>query len=363
VRQVHAQARRPERVVAVVLAILAGLLVVRWWSSATLPGAAPPPPAVQTGPHTGRLVVSGLNPVVLDLASGLAQRLPGGFDDPPQLALALPEGTIWITRWDAWVIVTAPGATPRRLGRAYGVLPSLTPGRVWLVWAATSTDAHYELTEVALADGRTTARLDLPVWTPPMAFTRAGIVARDMVARTLVLLDPAGRRRLRVFGSDVDFIDAQADLVAWIDDAGLHLLDLAGGRDAPTRLVKAPDDLAWLRIGPLGFTGCCSRIGRFGPGGRTLAVFAEMRRPGDPGLALVDVAGATARAVAGSRDAIPFNCLNCVGWSPAGDWVFWLSTTPGQVGAAAVGRGGPAIDLAVDSQALIDSAPNGIAGA
>jgi hypothetical protein len=53
----------------------------------------------------------------------------------------------------------------------------------------------------------------------------------------------------------------------------------------------------------------------------------QLRRPAQPGLAVVDVRRAEARPLPGSQAATPFGCQPCLGWSIDG-WLFFFSGGP-----------------------------------
>jgi hypothetical protein len=81
----------------------------------------------------------------------------------------------------------------------------------------------------------------------------------------------------------------------------------------------------WFPLGqPVAGAGCCDEFGAFSPDGRRLAVYPQLRRPAQPGLAMVDVGQAEARPVPGSDAATPFGCQPCLGWSADG-WLFFFS--------------------------------------
>jgi hypothetical protein len=84
---------------------------------------------------------------------------------------------------------------------------------------------------------------------------------------------------------------------------------------------------------PVAGAGCCDQFGAFSPNGRQLAVYLQLRRPAQPGLAMVDVGRAEARPVPGSDMATPFGCQPCLGWS-ADDWLFFSGGPPPDVVAA-----------------------------
>jgi hypothetical protein len=164
----------------------------------------------------------------------------------------------------------------------------------------------------------------LPHDAEPVAMVDGGVLVRDL--RTgLAVRDLAGRERQRL-GTDLTLVDATASLVAYVDDRGdLRLRDLVTRRDRVVRPIAMP---GWSPLGrPVAGAGCCDQFGAFSADGRRLAVYVQLRRPDQPGLAVVDVGRAEARPVPGSEAATPFGCQPCLGWSVDG-WLFFFSGGP-----------------------------------
>jgi hypothetical protein len=159
----------------------------------------------------------------------------------------------------------------------------------------------------------------------PVAMVDGGVLVRDLRAGLAVRDLASGRERQRL-GIDLTFVDATARLVAYVDGrGGLHLRDLATRRDRVVRPAGIPN---WFPLGqPVAGAGCCDEFGAFSPDGRRLAVYLQLRRPAQPGLAMVDVGQAEARPVPGSDAATPFGCQPCLGWSADG-WLFFFSGGP-----------------------------------
>jgi hypothetical protein len=345
--------------VLLVLAFAAVLLVARWSGSSSLraPEAPPVAPEEVDGPPGTVLYLGGWEPASVELSSGLARRLPAPFGGRAELR-RVGGDTIVITGGSAWVVPAAGPRAARRLGPAEAVLASPVAGRLWLVTIDYDEGADYVLDEVDLADGRRLARHVLPVWAPPFAVTRAGVLTRNLIDGGLELRRADGRLRRLSTEREVGFVAGHGDLAAWIDSRGLHLSDLASGRD---RVVAPPTAGAtWLIYGPLGRSECCWELGAFSPDGRALAAFTTVAGPDDPGLAVVDVERATAAAVPGSHDAIPVSCQGCLSWALRGDWVFYLGVWPWQISAFRLGSASASL-LAVDLTVVVDSAPNGLA--
>lgn len=212
------------------------------------------------------------------------------------------------------------------LGSALEVLPSPRPDRVWLLdRRARSPQRTFALQEVELATGRRLATVALPHDAEPVAMVDGGILVRDLRSGLTVRDLASGRERQRL-GVDLTFVDATASLVAYVDDrGGLHLRNLATRRDRVVRPIGIPD---WFPLGrPVAGAGCCDQFGAFSTDGRRLAVYIQLRRPAQPGLAVVDVGRAEARPVPGSQAATPFGCQPCLGWSIDG-WLFFFSGGP-----------------------------------
>jgi hypothetical protein len=108
----------------------------------------------------------------------------------------------------------------------------------------------------------------------------------------------------------------------WMTGGGLRLRDLATQGDRVVRPAGIP---SWFPLGqPVAGVGCCDQFGAFSPDGRRLAIYMQLRRPAQPGLAMVDIGRPEARPVPGSEAATPFGCQPCLGWSADG-WLFLLS--------------------------------------
>jgi hypothetical protein len=232
----------------------------------------------------------------------LVVRVAEQLQKGPVLALAIggPEG---------------PAASP--LGSALEVLPSPRPDRVWLLdRRARSPQRAFTLQEVELATGRRLAIVALPHDAEPVAMVDDGVLVRDLRAGLAVRDLSSGRERQRL-GTDLTFVDATARLVAYVDDRGdLRLRDLATRRDQVVRPTGMPN---WFPLGrPVAGAGCCDQFGAFSADGRHLAVYVQLRRPAQPGLAVVDIGRSEARPVPGSQAATPFGCQPCLGWSVDG---------------------------------------------
>jgi hypothetical protein len=192
----------------------------------------------------------------------------------------------------------------------------------------------------------------------PMAMVDGGVLVRDL-RMGLAVRDLAGWERQRL-GIDLTFVDATASLVAYIDDRGdLHLRNLATRRDRVVRPTGMPN---WFPLGqPVAGAGCCDQFGAFSANGRRLAIYVQLRRPAQLGLAVVDVGRAEARPVPGSQAATPFGCQPCLGWSEDG-WLFFFSggSPPDMVAAWRPGwRTANPLDLRLDGATA--TIPGGLA--
>jgi hypothetical protein len=334
--------REAARSVGLLLAMLAGLMLARWGlagglSRPLIPATPIPPPAAGAAPAAGMpelrgrlLYLGGRQPLVADAGGGplrpLQMRLAGRTSVLRQgrylvvrVAEQLQEGPVLA------LATGGPGAaTP--LGSALEVLPSPRPDRVWLLARrARSPQRTFALQEVELATGRRLASVALPHDAEPMAMVDGGVLVRDLRAGLTVRDLASGRERQRL-GTDLTFVDATARLVAYVDDRGdLRLRDLATRRDRVVRPTGMP---SWFPLGrPVAGTGCCDQFGAFSADGRRLAIYVELRRPAQPGLAVVDVGKAEALPVPGSQAATPFGCQPCLSWSVDG-WLLFFSGGP-----------------------------------
>jgi hypothetical protein len=301
---VRTSGREAARSVGLLLAMLAGLLLAR---SALAGGLSRPlAPATPAAPQTAETVpaggipelrgrplyLGGRQPLVADAGGGPLRPLPVVRAGRSSL---LRQGRYLVVRvaeplQDGPVLALAtdwPG-TAMPLGSALDVLPSPRPDRVWLLdRRARMPQRTFALREVELATGRRLASLALPHDAEPLAIVDGGVLVRDLRAGLAVRDLTSGRVRQRL-GTDLTFVDATARLVAYLDGRGaLQLRDLATRRD---RMVRPAGIPSWFPLGqPVAGTRCCDEFGAFSPDGRRLAVYLQLRRPAQPGLAMVDV--------------------------------------------------------------------------
>jgi hypothetical protein len=333
--------REAARSVGLLLALLAGLMLARWGlagglSRPLVPATPTPSPAAGAAATPGMpelrgrlLYLGGGQPLVADAGGGplrpLRMSVAGRTSVLRQGRYLVVRVAEQLQKGPVFSVSTSGPGTVTPLGSALEVLPSPRPDRVWLLGRrARSPQRTFTLQEVELASGRRLASLALPHDAEPVAMVDGGVLVRDL--RTgLAVRDLAGRERQRL-GTDLTFVDATASLVAYVDDRGdLRLRDLATRRDRVVRPIGMP---GWFPLGrPVAGAGCCDQFGAFSADGRRLAVYVQLRRPAQPGLALVDVGRAEAQPVPGSQAATPFGCQPCLGWSVDG-WLFFFSGGP-----------------------------------
>jgi hypothetical protein len=359
--------------ILLVLAVLAGLVAVRWAvTGGPSRSLAPPaltaapsrpargPAATILAPPRTRLSLGGRQPIVVDPASATVARFPF---DPQERTVLFRQGayTVLVSDERAYAVAAGRVAPLRPLGRALTVLPALAGDRVWLV------DAHYggpgaqlyELVEVGLADGRTHTRWTLPYQAAPVAVVANGVLARDP-EDNLQVVEPGTGRVRAVLAQGATFIDARDGRVAWVAGRDLHVRDLASGAD--TVVPPPPGSPDWYALGgPVPRAGCCYGLGAFAPGGRSLAVYARLAGPGAPGLAVVDLIRGSARLIPGSEDATPTGCLPCLGWASNG-WLYFFAAGPAVTSIGAWdGAEGAAGLLPLDLDRTLDSVPSALA--
>ena len=197
---------------------------------------------------------------------------------------------------------------PRRLGTAHEVIPSRSPGRVWLakiprcrnVWRLRHL---HEMTVGGTISRRVSGQV------PGISLIAALDRGLLLAARSggLVAWSPESKRILwrerRSFA-----LAARGELVAWCRPHGcraIRISDLKSGRE---RLVSPPPGWSFRQA----FTGALS------PGGSALAVPAT-DRSGVPRMTLIDTRSGRVTPVNGSRLDETFAAP---AWSPGG-WLYW----------------------------------------
>jgi hypothetical protein len=365
------------RSIILLVAVLAGLVVVRWAATGgpTRPLAPPssrtsvatvevpaPVPADLAALRGNLLYMGGRQPLVIDPVSGTITSLtPPGAG---RIRVLRQGGFIVLLARDGLAAVQpANGASRARpIGPASDVLPSSHPDRVWLVsHEALVPDRTFVLREIDLPTRRSLRRWALPYNAEPVAVVPQGVVVRDL-HNEFVVRDLSGRRAPLRLGFDLIFLDVHVSLLAYLADGRLHLHDLTSGRN---RVVAAPAGApSWFALGPpLSGTDCCLQFGAFSPDTRRLAVFTALAGPGAPGLTIVDVATGRASLLEGSNGATPVACQPCLGWSRGG-WLFFLNGGPGVVDPAAWRPGvRAAIPLGLDLRSATTVLPSGLAAA
>jgi len=361
------------RSVLLVVAVLAGLVGVRWavtgGPSRSLAPPAPTPapsaperaPAVTIlAPPRTRLSLGGRQPIVVNPASGAVARFPFS----PQVRTALfRQGayTVLVSDERAYAVPAGQVAPLRPLGRALTVLPALTDDRVWLVDAHYDAPATqlYELVEVGLADGLAHTRWTLPYQAAPVAVVPNGVLTRDPEDNLQVVEPRTGRVRA-VLAQGATFIDARDGWVAWVAGRDLHIRNLATG--ANKVVPPPPGSPDWYALGgPVPRSGCCNGLGAFAPSGHALAVYARLAGPGAPGLAVIDLVGDGARLLRGSEDATPTGCSPCLAWASDG-WLYFFAAGPAFTSIGAWdGVEGPVGLLPLDLDRSLESVPSALA--
>lgn len=361
------------RSVLLVVAVLAGLVGVRWAVTGG-PSRSLAPPALTSAPSAPerapavtilapprtRLSLGGRQPIVVSPASGAVARFP--FSSQVRTVLFRQGAyTVLVSDERAYAVPAGRVAPLRPLGRALSVLPALAGDRVWLVDAHYDAPAAklYELVEVGLADGRAHARWTLPYQAAPVAVVPNGVLARDP-EDNLQVVEPGTGRVRAVLAQGATFIDARDGWVAWVAGRDLHIRNLLTG--ANKVVPPPPGSPDWYALGgPVPRAGCCNGLGAFAPGGRALAVYARLAGPGAPGLAVIDLVGGGARLLRGSEDATPTGCSPCLGWASDG-WLYYFAAGPAFVSIGAWdGVEGAAGLLPLDLDRSLDSVPSALA--
>jgi hypothetical protein len=360
--------------VLLVIAVLAGLVAVRWAVTGG-PGRSLAPPALTSAPTRpdrgpaprivapprARLSLGGRQPILVSPATGTVTPLP--FNPQTTRTVLFRQGahTVFVSDERAWAAPAGRAAPLRPLGRALAVLPALVDDRVWLVDARYGEPEAqlYELVEVGLADGRTHTRWTLPYQAAPVAILPSGVLARDPEDNLQVVAPGSGRVRA-VLAKAATFVDARGGRVAWVEGRDLHVRDLKTGND--TVVPPPPGSPDWYALGgPVPRVACCYGLGAFDPAGRRLAIYTRLAGPGAPGLAVVDLVRGSAALLAGSEDATPTGCLPCLGWSTNG-WLYFFAAGPDATSIGAWGGGAaPAGLLPLDLDEVLDSVPSALA--
>ena len=358
--------------VLLILAVLVGLVAVRWSMTGALdrPMVRPAPAPVPTFPDRGptlrvpgqsgtRLSLGGRQPIVVDLASGVVSRIPSDPDNPT--ALFRQGGyTVLVSNERAWAVPAGRTGPRQPLGRALVALPALAEDRIWLVsMRFGAPQQQYVLVEVGLADGRPHTRWTLPYHAAPIAVLPSGLLARNF-EDDLVVVEPGSGRVRSVLARAATFVDARGRRVAWVAGGDLHVRDLATGVD--TVVPPPPGSPSWHALGgPISRAGCCYVLGAFSPDGRRLAVYARLAGPGALGLAVVDLVRGGAGLVPGSAGATPTGCLPCLAWASNG-WLYFFTVGPAMTSIGAWGAtDGPDGLLSLDIDWATGGVPNALA--
>jgi hypothetical protein len=366
--------REALRSVLLVVAVLAGLVAVRWSVTGGLsrPIAPPTPTPAEAGPEPGpvptiraqpgvRLSLGGRQPMVVDLAGGRVARIAS---DPDDRTVLFRQGghTVLLAGERAWTVPAGRAGPRRPLGRAFVVLPALAGDRVWLVdvRSEAARQDRYQLVEVGLADGRARTRWTLPYQAAPVAVLPDGVLARDP-GDDLVVVDPGSGRVRSVLARAATFIDASGGRVAWVAGRDLHIRDLTTRAELTVPPPPGSPDWYSLSGGQLPRTGCCYGLGAFAPNGRTLAIYARLAGPDTPGMAVVDLVRGRAALLPGSEGATPTACLPCLAWASNG-WLYFFAAGHAitSIGAWRSGERSAGL-LPLDIDQAVDSVPNALA--
>jgi hypothetical protein len=360
--------------VLLVVAVLAGLVAVRWSVTGGLsrPIAPPSPTPAEAGPEPGpsptiraqpgvRLSLGGRQPIVVEPASGAIARIAS---DPQSRTVLFRQGghTVLLAGERAWAVPAGRAGPRRLLGQALVALPALADDRVWLVDVRDEApEQHrYQLIEVGLADGRARTRWTLPYQAAPVAVLPVGVLARDP-GDDLVIVDPGSGRVRAVLARAATFIDASGALVAWVAGRDLHIRDLVTRAETTVPPPTGSPDWYALSGGQVSRTGCCHGLGAFAPNGRTLALYTRLADPDAPGMAVVDLVRGRATLLPGSEGATPTACLPCLSWASNG-WLYFFAAGPTitSVGAWRSGERSAGL-LPLDIDQAVDSVPNALA--
>lgn len=204
---------------------------------------------------------------------------------------------------------------PVLLGESWYFVPSVAPGRVWLmILDPNSSDTSRGLKsvrEVAL-DGE----VKLEGSAPPPGDNIVGAVNQGLLIQQdgIDVWNPrSGRTVARLEG--VFPVDTYEGTIAWCDFRcpQLHVTTLATGRDV---VIRPPEGMKFEE----------TYDGTFAPDGRSLAV--PLRAAGELRVGIVDMATETVRLVPNSR-LTPYELLE---WSESGDWLLY-ETGQGFLGA------------------------------
>lgn len=232
------------------------------------------------------------------------------------------------------VIVSGGGAfvvdgssSPRLLGAADDVVPSVEPGRVWLLSRAGAGQTYPVPVPAAVVAAPTTAtEVDLtgraprrpfdvpPGWTVVAATTRGLVLQRAGGSGTLALWAPEADALPHLLADcATGRVVARGSAIAWSECGGgrMHVADLATGSD---RVVFG------------------ARPESFSPDGRTLAAVAVSRR-----LWLVDVATGRVTGVPAGVHRYPAALAPAVVWAPSGRWLFFLDGDGSRIAAYRIG--------------------------
>jgi hypothetical protein len=333
--------------------------------AALLVGCGGAPRSDHAARSAGTLYLEGLTKydklVALDLQTGRTRKLPvWGCGCDATFCLVPSGGKLVIGGVSNTHVYdpTAPaGQRDRRIGNGWVIVPSPTPGAVWLgirdhrkrkrsTWPSLKMRSVREMT----VDGRVVQSVHVPgdawpggsgafpvgavreglvfrtqhglvVWRPRAVDAIARVPGFDGLARLIQRLSPGTvEEKVRVPGRFPEVADTHGDRIAWC--AGdCHRFRVTNARSGETIAVRPP---AGYRFQP-------NEDGTFSPDGSLLALpvvpTRDLRPTGDArdgarwSMAIVNASGGAAQAVKGSR----LGRYHAMAWSASGGRLFFDS--------------------------------------
>ena len=253
-------------------------------------------------------------------------------------ATILPVGrwVVYMTYHGASALPDDLAGRPRALGNATYIVPSASPGRVWLVTAGPPPTAapNAAVAEVArsvsAADGQSGPAIMLPKGTSLIEGTQAGLLLGGQVNDAVELWTPGARPRPLTYFSNPDvWFAADAQLIAFGSGcryAGngaftyqacrmLRVVNIVTGRRLS--FPAPPGTLGWTPSGPNGVVDAIS------PANTMIVAQAAIRpaRKATAELFILRLASARKRPAAVPQSAAPVTTL--MTWSPSGSWLLY----------------------------------------
>ena len=234
----------------------------------------------------------------------LPHRTGGDF---PYAILATSGYFVYVGSGGTWATPVDVKGPPRNLGMASYIVPSSTPGRVWLVAGAASGRSALTTAQEVGVDGRYRGPVrSVPTGDAVVTGATEGVVL-DTADGTVLWNPSSGRYGATIVGAHrSNLIDVQGSKLAWVGCTTegacttAHVADLTTGqsRDYPA----PPGTSGWISTGGEG-----SRDA-FSPDGRYLAVRATSVTHGatSSNIYVIDLARKTTSLVAGTS-ASPYS--------------------------------------------------------